>query len=106
MLSHVSPGLPWEESVRHMNEWALCLQDSGYSPKERYNAIRGACMRQQEMDRMVLSGEIPSINRTRKDIMKMKEEIGGLTPSTWFLRGHTSSNIKCQATPGGSWPKD
>ena len=47
-LSHISPDLPWSESVTHMNKWSLCLKESGYTPKERFDAIRGACMRQEE----------------------------------------------------------
>ena len=46
-LSHVSPGLPWQEKVQHMNAWSLCMRDSGSNTKERYDAIRGAIMRQE-----------------------------------------------------------
>ena len=104
-LSHISPDLPWSESVKHMNQWSLCLKESGYTPKERYDAIRGACMRQQEMVRQVQAGEIKSLNRSRQEIIQMKEQKGGLSSSTWYLKGRTSNTIKCQATPNGELAK-
>ena len=53
------------------------------------------------MSRKVQEGEIPSLNRTRSEILRMKEEKGGLSSSTWFLKGRVANTIKCQATPNG-----
>ena len=105
-LQNISPWLPWKESVLHMSKWSLCLKESGYSPKERYDAIRGACMRHEEIKRKVLEGEIPGLNRTRQEILRMKEEKGGLSSSTWFLKGKVANTIKCQATPNGELAKN
>ena len=63
-------------------------------------------MRQDEMLRKVREVDIISINRSRKEILRMKEEKGGLCVSTWFLKGQTSNTIKCQATPNGILSKE
>ena len=84
---------------------SLLAKESGYFPKERYDAIRGAYMRQEEMRRKVQDGEIRSLNRTRQEILRMKEEKGGLSSSTWFLKGKIANTIKCQAIPNGGLAK-
>ena len=100
-ILHVSEHLPWQETVDHLNRWSNCLRISGYSSKERYDTIRGAILRKKEMEKKVNTGEIKSLNRTRKKILMTKDAKGGGTAATWYLRGQTSSTIKCQPTPGG-----
>ena len=78
------------------------MRISGYSHKERYEAIRGAVMRQEEMRRKVESGEIKSLHRDRKEIVKNKEMKGGFQSQTWFLSGETSRTIRCDPTPGST----
>ena len=100
-LSHVAHWLPWCESARHMSEWAITMRVSGYTEEERYDAIRGACMRQAEMARMVDHGEIPSFHRSRQDIPAIKAKKTGMQASTWYLRDNITRSIKCYPTPGG-----
>ena len=99
-LSHVAMWLPWVEVVAHMNEWSNCMRISGYSQKERYEAIRGAVMRQEEMKRKLEQGEIQSLHRGRREIQASKERKGGLQASTWYLRGQTARTVRCDPTPG------
>ena len=81
------------------------LRVSGYSEKERFDSIRGAVSRQEEMRRMVSEGEIPSLHRTRKEILQCKARKSGILASTWFLKGETSRSVKCHPTPGGRLAK-
>ena len=53
------------------------MRISGYSQKERYEAIRGAIMRQEEMRRKLERGEIKSLHRDRRDIVISKEKRDG-----------------------------
>ena len=76
-LSHIAEWLPWSEVVQHMNEWSNCMKMSGYSHKERYQAIRGAVMRQEEMKRKVEEGSIKSLHRDRREILASKAKKGG-----------------------------
>ena len=69
--------------------------------EERWNAIRGSVMRLEEMRRKVTKGEIESINRKKSEILKMKIKKGGLTSSSWFMKGTTYNVISCQPSPGG-----
>ena len=52
------------------------MSDSGYNAKVRNDAIRGAFMRQKEMERKVRTEEIPRINRKAQKILRMKVEEG------------------------------
>ena len=61
-ISHISDGLPWSETVNHLNEYSNCLRISGYSPQERYHAIRGGIMRYEELKKQASEGEIKSVN--------------------------------------------
>ena len=97
--------LPWSEVTRHLNEWSQTMKISGYSAKERFEAIRGAVLRKEEMERKLKAGEITSLNRNKEEIIRMKAAKGGLIASTWFLKGQTTSTIKCQPTPGGNLAK-
>ena len=74
---HVSSHLPWEETVRHLDIWANCLRISGYNQKECFDTIRGAIMRVKEMRRKVSDGEIPSLNRSKDEILRTKAAKGG-----------------------------
>ena len=74
---------------------------SGYSDRERYEAIRGPTMRFEEMKNQVDTGTIKSLHRDRKEILRSKVLKGGHSAATWYLKGDTSSTIKCSPTPGG-----
>ena len=52
-ILNVSDHLPWEETVRSLNKWSNCLRISGYTPQKRFNTIRGAIQRVEEMKRKV-----------------------------------------------------
>ena len=58
-------------------------------------------LRWEEMRKKVDNGEIESVNRSKSDIIRMKVDKGGLTASSWFLKGKTHNVISCQPTPGG-----
>lgn len=58
-------------------------------------------MRHKEMRKKVEMGEIVSVNRTKDEIIRTKREKGGLTASSWYLKGETDKVITCQPTPGG-----
>ena len=88
--------------LKHMNRWSMCLKDSGYGPKERLDTIKGAVLRHKEMQKMVKEGVIRSLHRSRDEIIQKKAEKGGITSSSWFLKGNTAKVIKCQATPDGA----
>ena len=100
-LLHISPDHDWSEHAKHLTIFSNCLRISGYSEKERFETIRGACMRFKEMRRKVDEGEIPSINRKKEEIIAMKIKKGGLTVGSWYLSGEVNKVITCQATPGG-----
>ena len=99
-IQHVSPNLPWQETARHLSDFSNCLRISGYSPAERFHAIKGALARHEEMLRKLEAGEIKSLNRTREEIQARKQDKGGLTASSWFLKGDTVRVMTCQPTPG------
>ena len=98
-LGNISRELPWDETVSHLSEYSNMLRISGYNQWERYHNIVGAINRHRQMTKEVSEGNRESLFRTRKDIMKTKDDKGGLSAATWFLSGETRSVISCQATP-------
>ena len=63
-------------------------------------------MRVQEMKKKVIDGEIPSLNRSKDEILRKKAAKGGACAATWYLKGQTSRVVKCQPTPGGLLTKN
>ena len=51
-------------------------------------------MRIEQMKRMVADGMMTSLNRSRMEIKKAKDEKGGSSASTWYLKGSTSRVVK------------
>ena len=85
----------------HLSEFSNCMIISGYKMKERWITICGSILRMEEMRRKVVRGEIESVNRKKLEIQKKKVEKGGLTSSSWFLKGKTYNVISCQPSPDG-----
>ena len=53
------------------------------------------------MKKMVSDGVIPSLHRSRNEILLSKSKKKGIQASTWYLKDKTSRTIKCHPTPGG-----
>ena len=77
------------------------MKISEYSESDRFNSIRGSVMLHEEMIGKVLRGDIESINRTKAEILKNKMDKGGLTASSWYLKGDIRCVVSCQPSPGG-----
>ena len=73
-LRNVSPLLPWEESVPHMNEFSNILRISGYITRYCFNIIRGAILRMKEVRKKVAEGEQECQYKTGKSYQKQKVE--------------------------------
>ena len=84
-----------------MSRYSDMLRISGYNHQERYNFIKGAIARHNEMLEEVKNGSRSSMFRSRNEILSAREAKGGLSASTWFLGGEVEAVITCQVTPGG-----
>ena len=67
-LYNISPILPWQEHATHLPRFIQTMMISGYSEEERFNTIKGAIVRWEEMVSKVENGEIESVNRPRQCI--------------------------------------
>ena len=85
-----------------MNLFSNMLKISGYSMEYRRHAISGAIERMKEVRRLVRTGTWESQYRDRKTIIKAKEQKGGNSPGTLFLKGDITSTVTCTATPNSS----
>ena len=97
-INNIDPNQPWEEMVKHLNDYSHMLYLSGYTAKERIHNIKGALERAETIDREIEAGTRQSRFCTREAIRKSKIEKGDLTPATWFLSKDVSSTVSCQAT--------
>ena len=66
------------------------MKESGYSAKERFEAICGRVMRVEKTKKKRDNREIRSLHGQKNDIIDMKSKKGGQTASTWYLGGRTS----------------
>ena len=98
-LYNVSPRLPWSEKATHLSKFVKTLAMSGYNEEERYNTVKGAIVRYNEMVAKVESGEIESLNRSREQIIETKIS-RMIWPNTWYLKGEIISTLNCSVTPG------
>ena len=56
-ISNISPGLPWEETRRHMSEYSNMLRISGYNEREGFHNVKSSLMRHKEMRAELESGK-------------------------------------------------
>ena len=75
-ISHIFEELPWEETVCHISEYSNSLRISGYSPQERFHAIREGVMRYEELSKLARVGKIKSVNRTKEEILVSFLDLG------------------------------
>ena len=52
-LQHISPDCPWEESAKHLSDFANAMRISGYSHTERLQTIQGAVAQHRKMLKQV-----------------------------------------------------
>ena len=71
-ILNISPGLPWNETVRHINQYSFSLYESGYSMRERYELIKGAVMRVETLKEKARQGKQTSLYRDMKSIAKAR----------------------------------
>ena len=71
-IQNTSRELPWEMTCKHLTDYARCMQISGYSKSERFEAINGAILRHQQMLNEVKSGVRSSMFRNKYEIMASK----------------------------------
>ena len=98
-LYNVSQRQSWKERATHLSDFVRTMFVSGYSEEERYNTIKGAIIRWEEMINRVNSGEMESLNRSRKQILDSKVS-RKVWPNTWYLKGLIISTLNCVVTPG------
>ena len=79
---NTSNELPWSEKVEYLTKLSHHLKLSGYSSKEIYECIRGAVIHYEEIVKKVERGDIPSLHRSKEEIIQTKKAKGGLIASS------------------------
>jgi hypothetical protein len=93
---------PWLEKAFHLSEWCLMMKVSGYSESFRFNILRGAIKRHEEMLNDEKEGKITAFYRSREQMIQKQLDKGGkASAATWFLRDGVSTTLTTSATPGG-----
>jgi hypothetical protein len=94
---------PWIDRAFHLSGWCNMLRISGYNVRYRFNILKGAILRYEEMRRLESVGEIENYYRNRKQMTQATIMKGGkASASTWFMRGETTSVLGTAATPASS----
>ena len=99
VLLNCSPLLPWDCTIRHIENMVLRIQYSGYSERFRHDVVQSALAAYKKIVELDKSGVRP-LYRTkdwkRSERKKEKEN----KKRQWFRKGGYSSNIVVPATPG------
>lgn len=82
-----------------MTSYMQMLKISGYGEQYRHEVLRGVLQRYQELLEMEERGET-KLYRNREEMKQSKEEKGGTSAASWFLRGTTTSTLLTSTTPG------
>ena len=99
ILLNCSSELPWEDKARHLQDFAMRLQFSGYDKKFRCEIIDSAVKALQKIEDAVSKGERP-MYRPREWRWKEREVKKRDSKTMWFRRGGYQSVVFIPATPG------
>jgi hypothetical protein len=92
----------WMERAFHLSEWGNMLRISGYNELYRFNILRGAVSRYDELIRMEKEGLIANLYRNRAQVVSDTVKKGGkAAAATWFMRGGKSCTLNTAPTPDG-----
>ena len=103
-ISNCSPDTPWSEIAHHMSKYMNCMRISGYSIEERYNTVKGAIHRYNQILDQVSTGSRQSMYRSGEEIRSKKAQ-AKCWSNTWFLKGDVTNTVSCPVTPGGALKK-
>ncbi|KXJ11003.1 hypothetical protein AC249_AIPGENE16189 [Exaiptasia diaphana] len=98
VLKNCSPGLPWEQTVRHLNMMSMRMQFSGYNKKFRYEVFDSALKAYKNMKSKDQAGEVP-LYRPREWRRKERENEKRSKRNNWYKKGGYSSVVFIPATP-------
>ena len=88
-----SPELPWETKRKHIEEYSLRLQFSGYNEKIRKDIVKSAITAYERIQKSVKKGERP-LYRTK--LWKKKERAKGkrMKKSNWYKKKESKKRNK------------
>ena len=103
-LKNCSLSLPWKEKVKHLENFNLKMQFSGYTKKFRIEVLRSGI---QAYEKMKENDEkkITPLHRPRKWKQQEREEKKRHKRENWYRRGGNDSVVFIPATPRGELKK-
>ena len=94
------PGLPWDVTVKHLNEFCKRMKSSGYNEQYRFQVLKSGMEGYEKMLETERRGGRP-VNRLRswgEDARQKKKELQG---KVWFRRGGHDVPLFVPHTPHG-----
>ena len=94
------PGLPWDVTVKHLNEFCKRMKSSGYNEHYRFQVLKSGMEGYEKMLEIERRGGRP-VNRLRswgEDARQKKKELQG---KVWFRRGGHDVPLFVPHTPHG-----
>ena len=101
---NMHPELPWERTVKHLDDFAQRLRASGYNEDYRYQVVKSGVVGFDKMLEATTNGGRP-INRARswnEDIRQKKKE---LQSKNWYRQGGYDVPLFVPHTPRGELAK-
>ena len=103
-LKNCSLSLPWKEKAKHLENFNLKMQFSGYTKKFRIEVLRSGIQAYKKMKENDEKKIIP-LHRPRKWKQQEREEKKRHKRENWYRRGGNDSVVFIPATPRGELKK-
>jgi hypothetical protein len=97
---NIRPGLPWDCTVEHLNDFSQRMRASGYNEEYRFQVIKAGVEGFEKMREVAENGGRP-VNRPRsweEDLRRNKKELQG---KNWFRQGGFDVPLFVPHTPRG-----
>ena len=97
-------GLPWETTVKHLNDLSMRLKMSGYDEAYRYQVIKSGVEGFNKMLQEEEKGGRP-IHRPRTWDEDLRQKNKYFQKKHWFSKGGFDVPLLSLTPPWGSWPE-
>ena len=98
---NIRPGLPWEVTVKHLNDFSSRLRASGYDEAYRLQIIKSGVSGFEKMVEVAKIGGRP-VNRPRTWEQDQRQKKKELKKRDWFKEGGMMSPYLSHTHPEGS----
>ena len=103
-LRNIRPELPWEVTVKHLNNFCQRMKASGYNENYRLQILKAGMTGYDRMLEVERAGGRP-VNQPRSWDEDNRQKKKALQSKTWYRKGGFDVPLFVPCTPGGELAK-